>query len=42
MRELRMMEGAYTLMPVLRPRDIRKSVEVKVLVFTSNLFSKNS
>jgi hypothetical protein len=42
MRELRMIDGAYTLMPVLNPREIRKSVEVKVLVLTSNLFSKNS
>ena len=41
-REDRMIDGAYTLMPVEKPRESRNNAAVNVLVFTSNLFSKNS
>jgi hypothetical protein len=38
----RIIEGAYTLMPVDNPLDTRNKKEVNVLVFRSNLFSRNS
>jgi len=40
--EERMIEGANTLIPVDNPRFNKKSKEVRVLVFTSNLVSRYS
>jgi hypothetical protein len=40
--EERMIEGAQMLMPVDKPLDKRNNAEVNVLVFTSNLCSRNS
>ena len=40
--ELKTIDGANMLMPVLKPRDNKNKKEVSVRVLRSNRFSKNS